>query len=97
VLDSSARDNALSQEVLQQREKSLQPHALNMHINLDKGDNIQAVLEKLAKVEGIENTFDIESVSEVIQTLDSLTQSTDFSLQASNETAQVPTYRNRVK
>ena len=97
MLDSSARDNALSQEVLQQREKSLQPHALNMHINLDKGDNIQAVLEKLAKVEGIENTFDIESVSEVIQTLDSLTQSTDFSLQASNETAQVPTYRNRVK
>lgn len=53
-------------------------HALSMHINLTKDDNIGLLLHKLAHAERIENTFDIADVSEAISMLDWQTASTDF-------------------
>ena len=52
--------------------------ALNLHLNLSKGDNVPLLLRKLALIESVENTFDVGDVSEVIQMLDWQTAATDF-------------------
>ncbi len=47
---------------------------LNMHFNIEKGDNFGQVMSQMAQMEQLQNTLDFQKIGEVMQFIDSMTK-----------------------